>query len=162
MRIELKELTLQDWKEIQEMLQEIWPGENGFENTGYNMNLDDYLIKYYNQSKGNNLPEGYVPQTIYRLYIDNKIVWYWKLRHFLTEKLLKEWGHIGYCIRPTERWKWYGNIILKELLKKAQEKWIEKALLTCNETNISSRKIIELNGGVLENIETKCRYWIEL
>jgi len=162
MKIELKALTLQDWEEIQEMLLEIWPGENGFENHWYDMQRDDYLCKYYNQSQGNDLPEWYVPQTIYRLYVEDKIVGYGKLRHYLTEKLLKEWGHIGYCIRPSERWKGYGNIILKELLRKAQEKWITKVLLTCNETNVPSRKIIELNGGVLESIETKCKYWIEV
>jgi predicted acetyltransferase len=42
-------------------------------------------------------------------------------------------------------------------------------LLTCDETNIGSRKLIEANGGQLENAVVvedssvkKLRYWIEL
>jgi predicted acetyltransferase len=42
-------------------------------------------------------------------------------------------------------------------------------LLTCDEDNIGSKKIIEHNGGILENIaevegfsKRKLRYWIEL
>jgi len=42
-------------------------------------------------------------------------------------------------------------------------------LLTCNETNIGSRKIIEANGGQFENAvvlagqdDKKLRYWISL
>lgn len=162
MEVILKELSLDDGEECHQMLQEIWPWENWFENSWYDMDFDEYLSKYYNQSKWNNLPEWYVPQTIYWLYIDKNLVWYGKLRHFLTEKLLEEWGHIWYCIRPSERGKGYWNIILKELLKKTKEKNIEKALLTCDPENTPSKKIIELNGGILENIKTKCRYWIEL
>jgi len=42
-------------------------------------------------------------------------------------------------------------------------------LLTCNESNIGSRKIIEANGGQFENAvvvegqaDKKLRYWISL
>ncbi|MEI6426545.1 MAG: GNAT family N-acetyltransferase [Candidatus Absconditabacteria bacterium] len=162
MKIELRQLSLTDGTEITEMLQEIGPGENGFENTGYDTPLDEYLEKYNKQSQGIDLPEGYVPQTIYRLYIDNIPVGYGKLRHHLTEFLIKAGGHSGYCIRPSARGKGYGNIILQELIKKAQEKGITKMLLTCNPDNTPSRKIIEKNGGILENIEEKCRYWIDI
>ena len=162
MKIELKQLSLNDWAEITEMLQEIWPGENGFENTGYDTPLDEYLKKYNKQSQGTDLPEWYVPQTIYRLYIDNIPVGYGKLRHSLTDLLLKVWWHVGYCVRPSARGKWYGNIILQELIKEALEKWITKMLLTCNPDNIASRKIIEYNWGILENVEEKCRYRIKI
>ena len=52
-------------------------------------------------------------------------------------------------------------MILKELLRKAKEKNITEALLTCNEDNVPSRNIIEANNGELEDIvEGKCLYWI--
>ena len=36
-----------------------------------------------------------------------------------------------------------------------------EALLTCNEDNAPSRKVIEANNGDLEDsVEGKCRYWI--
>ncbi|GLV60602.1 hypothetical protein KDH_74210 [Dictyobacter sp. S3.2.2.5] len=44
-----------------------------------------------------------------------------------------------------------------------------KSILTCDEGNIGSRKIIEANGGMLEDITEVegwpakvCRYWIQL
>jgi len=54
-------------------------------------------------------------------------------------------------------------------LEIARERGLHQVLLTCDETNIGSRKIIERNGGQLENaveIEgqtvLKMRYWINL
>jgi predicted acetyltransferase len=59
------------------------------------------------------------------------------------------------------RQKGYGNTILKLGLKKAKELGFDKLLLTCDETNISSNKIIIKNGGVLEStINGRKRYWI--
>lgn len=162
MEIELRQLSLTDWPEITDMLQEIGPGENWFENAWYNEDFQEFLQKNYNNSQGIDLPEWYVPQTIYRLYIDNKVVGYGKLRHYLTPFLLKVWGHMGYCIRPSERGKKYGNIILEEIIKEAKNKGISKVLLTCNEDNTASRRVIEKNGWILENIEEKCRYRIDI
>jgi predicted acetyltransferase len=34
-------------------------------------------------------------------------------------------------------------------------------LLTCDENNIASRKVIEANGGVLEDVRSgQLRYWV--
>ena len=38
---------------------------------------------------------------------------------------------------------------------------IDPALVTCDDTNVASRKVIEANGGVLEDQRgVKLRYWI--
>jgi predicted acetyltransferase len=54
-------------------------------------------------------------------------------------------------------------------LEKARERGLYRVLLTCDETNIGSRKVIENNGGELENAVQvegqtvlKMRYWIHL
>jgi predicted acetyltransferase len=54
-------------------------------------------------------------------------------------------------------------------LELARERGLHRVLLTCDETNIGSRKVIENNGGQLENaVEVegqtvlKMRYWINL
>lgn len=164
MKVQLKELTLSDGKDIYDMIQSAGQGENGFLNTGYGLNYEmfqHYLEGNYDMSRGIRLRFEYVPQTMFWLYIDDKPVGIGKLRHYLNASLLVVGGHIGYTIIPSERGKGYGNIILAELLKKAKERRIDKALLTCNLNNTASRKVIEKNGGVLENIvEGKCRYWI--
>lgn len=164
MLVELREISAVDGSEVFDMLCEIGPGENGFMNSAYGISLDEFpgfLEKNVQYAKGINLPPGYVPQTIYWLYADSKPVGVGKLRHYLNNSLREHGGHIGYCIRPAERGKGYGTIILQELLKKAREKNIAEALITCSESNIPSRRVIENNNGKLDCIiNSECRYWV--
>ncbi|MEN6357753.1 MAG: GNAT family N-acetyltransferase [Armatimonadota bacterium] len=162
---ELKELTLSDGPDIFEMLREIGPGENGFVNSGHDIEYADfpaYLKRQDDFAKGVGIDLTiYVPQTMHWLFVDGRPVGVGKLRHYLNDNLRKLGGHIGYAIRPSERGKGYGTLILREMLIKAREKGIEEALVTCSENNIRSRKVIERNGGKLEDIiDGGCRYWI--
>lgn len=128
-----------------------------------------YVKKEKSHSHGQNLPKGYVPETTYWLVDKNEFIGRVSIRHELTEHLREIGGHIGYDIRPTKRKQGYGNKILELALQKTRELGIQKALLTCDETNVASRKIIEKNGGVLANRvfnpETgidKLRFWITI
>jgi len=74
---------------------------------------------------------------------------------------------IGYDIAPSFRRNGYGKTILKLALTKAKALGLHKILLTADEDNIASRKIIESNSGKLENIvmgkvfpNLLARYWI--
>lgn len=133
-------------------------------------NFEKYLEKWDQNSRGENLKPDRVPDTKYWLIVDDKFVGVAYFRHYLNDDLLKQGGHIGYFVVPDERKKGYGTELLKYVLIKAKEKGLDKVLVTCDETNIGSRKIIEKCGGVLENIisgETadspkKCRFWINL
>lgn len=166
MKVELRKLTKNDGREIYDMIQEIGPGENGFGNCGYNITFEqfhEYLNRNINFSEGIGLDEKYVPQTIYWLIVNDKPVGIGKLRHYLNDNLKIVGGHIGYSIRPSERKNGYGNLILKEILKEAQKMNINEVLLTCDDINIPSRKVIEKNNGVLESMENgECKYWIKL
>ena len=166
MGIELRELSLEDGKEIYDLLQEIGPEENGFMNGAYGVefeNFTSYLVDNVKMGKGIELPPGKVPQITYWLFVDGKPVGIGKLRTKLNENLLKAGGNIGYYIKPTARKKGYGTLLLKKLLKISKLKNIKKVLLTCNENNIGSQKVIEGNEGKLENIvEGRCRYWITI
>lgn len=164
--IELKELTLKDDRETFNMIKEIGPGENGFVNSGYDMSYDqysEYLQRNFDNSRGINLKPEYVPQTIYWLYAHNRPVGFGKLRDYLNDSLKINGGHIGYTIRPSERGKGYGNLILRELLEKAKNKGIEKVLLTIDENNIPSCKMAKFNDFKLDSVVNgKCYYWREL
>jgi predicted acetyltransferase len=166
MKIELKELSVDDDLDVFEMIKEIGLGENGFTTNFPEHNFKEFkasLPGLIEKSKGINLPEGYVPQTIYWLYVDDKPVAYGKLRHKLNEKLMEYGGHIGYIVRPSERSKGYGKLFLYELMRAAKDKGIDKLLITCDEVNARSRKVIERNNGKLDTIISGiCRYWIEL
>ena len=94
------------------------------------------------------------------------------IRHGLTKELEKYGGHIGYYIRYIMRNKGYGTLILRLALEYINNNFnFEQVLLTCNDTNIYSIRVIEKNGGVLfdkinntidgVDIITR-RYWIKL
>jgi predicted acetyltransferase len=68
-----------------------------------------------------------------------------------TPYLITYGGHIGYSIRPSNRRQGYGQRILQLALEKCSELRLERALVTCDEDNTPSRRIIESNGGVFES-----------
>ncbi len=120
-------------------------------------------------SKGIDIPEGFVPHSSFWL-IDacDRIIGVSNIRHGLTDKLRREGGHIGYGIRPSERRKGYGTILLRESLEKARGIGVSRALITCDKQNLASARVILKNGGKFDSeefIDTKrCvtqRYWIE-
>ena len=83
------------------------------------------------------------------------------IRHRLTAHLREIGGHIGYDIRPSARQCGHATAMLAAALPVARSLGIDPALLTCDEDNIASRKVIEASGGMLEdNRHGKLRYWV--
>jgi predicted acetyltransferase len=112
--------------------------------------IQDYIQVRADHSEGKNLPMGWVPSTTYWLIDEGIFVGEINIRHQLTEHLRNIGGQIGYWIRPSKREQGLGTIILEMGLGKAVELGISEILITCDETNVGSRKIIEANGGILE------------
>jgi len=162
MHVALRELGLTDSREIFDMIKEIGPGENGYQNGGHAMDFADfpaYLARHVQFARGTDIPPQYVPQTMYWLYVDGCPVGIGKLRHYLNDNLRIHGGHIGYTIRPTARGHGYGTLILRELLKQAKAKAIPEVLITCTETNILSRRVLVANGCELFEIKDGLCYW---
>jgi len=127
----------------------------------------EFVSSKIEEAQGLHLPEGWVPATELWLIDNDAFIGRVSIRHSLTEHLLQLGGHIGYYIRPSKRNQGYGKAILKLALPEAKKLGIIKVLVTVDDTNLSSQKIIEANGGVLENIvdngkdhPKKRRYWI--
>lgn len=90
-----------------------------------------------------------------------EVIGFLHLRHELDDHLLEEGGHIGYSIRPARRREGHAGRALALGLHRAAGLGIERVLVTCDVDNDASRRTIERNGGVLEDIRgTKRRYWI--
>ena len=130
--------------------------------------FDDYVEGELSHSRGENLPEGYVPCSEYWLVDDGEFIGRATIRHELNDKLKQLGGHIGYDIRPTMRGRGYGNRIMALALEKAKALGISRALVTCDIRNVPSRRIIEKNGGVLqdqvENPDSdydQLRFWVD-
>ena len=130
-------------------------------------NFSSFVKNMSDYEKGKNLPKGHVPSSYYWLLDKSKIIGETTIRHKLSKELIKQGGHIGYGIRPTERRRGYGKKVLTLALKKAKKLGIKKALITCDDSNIGSWKIIEANGGILSeknklNGKLKRYYWIRI
>ncbi|HWB61996.1 MAG TPA: GNAT family N-acetyltransferase [Chitinophagales bacterium] len=135
----------------------------------YTVNFQAYCDALNNEAKGIGLAEGLIPQTTFWLIDNGNFIGRLGIRHFLNDDLYKFGGHIGYVIAPQYRRRGYGTKILELSLKEAAKLGLQKVLVTCDNTNFASARIIEKNGGVFENEmyneETrvwKKRYWINV
>lgn len=114
--------------------------------------------------------EGIVPAHIYLAIrcTDGKILGMLNLRHHIDHPVLSVWGgHIGYCVRPSERRKGYATEMLRLALPLAKELGLQQVMVTCHEGNIGSEKVIRANGGVYEKTVPQekgpiKRFWIAL
>jgi predicted acetyltransferase len=108
-------------------------------------------------------PDWKVPQTTLWWVDGDDFIGRLGLRHYLTPALRKMGGHIGYDVRPSRRREGHASRMLAAALPIAKSLGLDQVLLTCDEDNIGSQKVIEDNGGVLEAKEDgKRRYWITL
>ena len=97
--------------------------------------------------------DGYVKDSTFFLYEENedKILGAINIRHHLSERIILEGGHIGYGIRPSCRKKGYATKMLSLALEECKKLDINKVLITCDSSNIGSRKTILNNNGIYES-----------
>lgn len=83
------------------------------------------------------------------------------LRQRLNPKLADIGGHIGYDVRPGARRQGHATAMLAAVLPLANSFGIDPALVTCDDDNTASIRVIETAGGVLEDVRgIKRRYWV--
>ena len=129
-----------------------------------------YLDQVQELALGRNLKFDMV-QASYFLVFDNndELVGRVSIRHSLNKHLYNLGGHIGYCVLPEFRLRGYATQILKWSIKFIKNIGVESILVTCDEDNIGSKKVIQNCGGVLckklpvfeqKDQKPKLRYWI--
>jgi predicted acetyltransferase len=91
------------------------------------------------------------------------------IRHELNDALRIEGGHIGYDTVPSFRGRGIATEMLRQALPVARTLGLQAVLITCDDTNAASIRVIERNGGVLEKTRVlapdrppKRYYWITL
>ena len=128
-----------------------------------------FIRRVRDYAQGKNLPVNWVPDSAYWLVRGGHIIGVCDIRHRLTEALRDFGGHIAYSVRPSERGKGYGTLMLRLALEKARELGIGRVLITCGKDNIASQRMILKNGGVMDSESysdqagrVTQRDWIEL
>lgn len=163
MNVYLKKLELEETTEIFNLLQETIEEGWGLMDSITLENFPKHLKDKYNEDLGINLKNKRVPQTTYWLYVDGVVCGMIVIRRKINEPLLKRGGHIGYYIKKNSRKKGYGKKMLSLSLDLLRQEGLHKVLITCDINNIGSQKVIENNGGILENIINQSRrYWIKI
>ena len=106
-------------------------------------------------------PDGFVPATHLWWVDGDRFLGRLHIRHRLNAFLIEEGGHIGYHVIPPARRQGHATAMLHAGLRVAAQLGIDCALLTCDETNLGSRKAIEANGGLFhDRRKDKLRYWV--
>ena len=132
--------------------------------------IPDWLAFLDEKSRPETCPEGLVPDSTYlclRMH-DDRLIGMVNIRYLLNDFLLNFGGHVGYSVHPAHRGQGYGKQQLRLALDKCRDLRLNRVLLTCNESNEASRRVIRANGGVLEDVRAMPdgkkmqRWWITL
>jgi predicted acetyltransferase len=116
--------------------------------------VESYLELLEDKRVGRRLRPGTVPSTFEVGVCDGRIVARVSVRHSLNEFLLQQGGHLGYAVLPDYRNRGVGAAALRRGLELTASLGIAATLVTCDDDNVVSRRIIEKAGGRYESSYT--------
>lgn len=141
-----------------------WEFAFGFSDS---MPFSEYVSLLEGRSRGIGVPPTFVPNTYFVGVVNGVVVGRVSVRHVLNEALAQVGGHIGYGVIPSQRNRGYATAMLRLAMPICASLGIRQALITCDASNIASRKVIEKCGGIFERIincpdtgHPKMRYWL--
>jgi RimJ/RimL family protein N-acetyltransferase len=111
---------------------------------------DFYFARLYGTPLPGEWVDGYVPQTVLWWVAGEDFIGRLSLRHRLSPHLLYHGGNIGFEVRPSRRREGHATAMLAGALPLAAELGIDPARVDCEAANQASRRVIERNGGVLD------------
>lgn len=147
--MEFKELTLFD-KTAYLNYKNSWQEKMVPTSSSMNLPYTDFIQKLNDEKI--NKSGTFVPAKTLFLFDNKKIIGSVQIRYSLNKNLMMEGGHIGYGVSPDYRGLGYGTKLLQYALKDLKKHGAtDKALLTCNRSNVASSSIIRKCNGVLES-----------
>lgn len=106
-----------------------------------------YLELLERQRRGEDDHPGRVPATFLVAEVDGVLVGRLSIRHELNDHLRREGGHLGYGVRPEFRRRGYATQMLQLGLERLADLGVTTALVTCDDDNVGSIRVIEGCGG---------------
>ena len=154
--VRLKKANPEDIEKEWSFVRDMPEDENGLTNSWHGVSRQDFeskalpsMLKF---AEGKDLPEGYVPETFFFLWLDDRIVGEFRIRHYLCESLRTGAGHIGYFIAKPFRGQGLGTEGLRLTLREAQRIVPEEEFyLRVNLDNPASLHVMLNNGGRIVN-----------
>lgn len=112
---------------------------------------EDIFLKFDHYRYERNLPPNRVGSSFFWLVDEeeNKFIGEISIRHRLNEDLKRYGGHIGYVVRFSEWGKGYGTMMLRMALEEARKMGLSEVLITCDDNNTASARVMEHNGLTL-------------
>ena len=167
MTLVLRRLTLGDEPQILAAVAEM-AAEGGHWSYRFRPDLPwaEYVDLVHGWEHGRQLPGDFVANADLVAEVDGVVVGRSSLRFELNDFLRTLGGHIGYAVRPQFRGRGYAKEILRQSVELLRDRGISPALVTCDDDNVASARVIEANGGVLESVVPglgdvpKRRYWL--
>jgi predicted acetyltransferase len=131
------------------------------------MTWDDFLAYIGEQRLGLHHSQYAVRSAQLAAEVDGDIVGRASVRFELNDFFASQGGHIGYYVLPEFRGRGYASEILRQSVILARAEGVGPVLMYCSDDNVGSIKVIERNGGVLDDVATSDdgsfmarRYWI--
>ncbi len=113
------------------------------------MPFDHHLALLDQHARGLHLPENRVPSTMLYAFLETTIVGRVSIRHRLNDFLRHTGGHVGFTVAPPHRRRGHATEMLRLALPYCQALGLTEIMLTYDESNTASAKVIEKNGGRL-------------
>ncbi len=162
----LKEINDKDMEKEFLFVRDMPVDENGLTNKWSGITREDFeeiaLKEMIAFSKGQDLPDGFVPETFLFLWNDDEIVGQFRIRHYLCESLRTGGGHIGYFIKKKCRGKGFAKEGLRLTLSIARTIIPENEIyLRVNKDNPASLKVMLHNGGYIK-YEDERKYYVRI
>jgi len=100
-------------------------------------------------TRGEGLKDNWTP-CFTRFAVDSgAILGVYNIRHLNNAHLDRSLSHVGYSVRPSARGRGIATAMLADAQQFAYEHQLAHLILTCDQANPASRRVIEHRGGVL-------------
>jgi predicted acetyltransferase len=113
--------------------------------------FESYLQKLEDMKHGLNLESNQASGTEFWILHEGQVAGRLKVNDELKDWMKIRGGHIGYGIAASFRNLGLATTALSEALQFAKDKGMKEILMTCDDDNLGSIRVIEKNGGIFKD-----------